>query len=445
MNIPTLDQLALLPEEEAVQRYFDGINYRVLRWILAGAFIVAFIMAISFSNARYPAHVFPQQVPLAIVHVGVLSAMIFSRKHPFFARHFRTILLSYVAVEYLLGISIFFSVEPIAAASLGIFPAMVFLLRLRTREYLMLASLFVLGNSVTALVLQGSIGKAITSHFIPAVLVSAGFFGLSFAAMRTERRRFVGEWRAISSREHDRMRMLEELEVARQIQISMLPEEAPQLDWIELAGVSRPATEVGGDFFDFFVLDEERVAIVVGDVAGHGLPSGIVLTAVKSGLYLLRKQLDDLAGAMAALNDMVRDAIRWRMLVSMIVAIVDRRQGTIRIVCAGHPPMLHLSRATGELHEIGLGSLPIGSKLPVTYSITEQRFGEGDMLLFVTDGVTELAKGSEVFGDERLTALMREHTGGAVQLRDALIVALDTFRAGVPADDDITIVTARLR
>ena len=445
MKIETMDRLAMLPEEEAVQRFFDGINYRVLRWLLFAAALAGFVMLVEFHHDRRPPGIYPLQSPLAFVHCFLVIAMFFSRKKQFFERHFRNVFLTWVIVQFLLAASIFYMFPTIVIISLVVFPPMLLFFRLRTREYFLLAAIFATTNLIAGLAQRSDLQQVLLKNVLLPVFVNGAYVSLALALAGAERRRFVTEWRTLSSREHERMRMIEELEVARQIQLSMLPDTSPQLPWIDLSSISTPATEVGGDFFDFFVLDAKRLAIVVGDVAGHGLPSGIVLSAVKSGLFLLRHQLDDPARAMLALNEMVRDSIRWRMLVSMIIAIVDRDRGTMRVICAGHPPLLHRSAATGEIREIGRGSLPIGSRLPVKYSFDEHPIAGGDSLLFVTDGATELSRNGEVFGEERLAQLLREPGESAASLVDRLVHELSAFRAGEPQADDITIVAARIR
>ena len=89
--------------------------------------------------------------------------------------------------------------------------------------------------------------------------------------------------------------MREELEDARAIQLAMLPSSAPEMGWLELQGMSLPATEVGGDYYDFLKVDEDRIAVVVGDVAGHGVASGLLLSGVRAGLHLLRGDLGESA------------------------------------------------------------------------------------------------------------------------------------------------------
>ena len=121
--------------------------------------------------------------------------------------------------------------------------------------------------------------------------------------------------------------MREELEDARAIQLAMLPSSAPEVGWLELQGMSLPATEVGGDYYDFLKIDEDRIAVVVGDVAGHGVASGLLLSGVRAGLHLLRADLVHPHAVVERLNLLVRDSGVSRLFMSLVVALFDRQTG----------------------------------------------------------------------------------------------------------------------
>ena len=117
--------------------------------------------------------------------------------------------------------------------------------------------------------------------------------------------------------------MREELADARRIQLSMLPEAPPRLGWLDLSGSSLPASEVGGDFYDYLPLDDGRCVVVIGDVAGHGVTSGLVLATLKAGLHLLRSDLTSPVVVFDRLDRMVCDTVRWRVIVTLLVAVFD--------------------------------------------------------------------------------------------------------------------------
>jgi hypothetical protein len=442
MKAIPIDQLALLPEEEAVQRFFDAINWRTLRWILGAAFVVVLALGGAFLNRALLAH----QTVLFLAHFALATCMVFLRNRPWYQRNFRSILISYILTEFLIGIAMFFNYPLVPLISLLFFPPMMLFLRLRMREYVLIGTVFLLPNIVAAVLFTDDIAGVIFGGIVGPFFVQAAYAAAGNAFSNSERRRFLTDWSAFAAREVERQRMRQELDVARKIQLAMLPDAPPAVDWIEIASMSNPATEVGGDFFEYYVLDDKRIAIVVGDVAGHGVSSGLVLAAVKSGLYLLRNDLADPAKAIAAINDMVRRSIRWRMLVSLLITIVDRSEGRVSVITAGHPPLLLRSAATGAVQRIGASSLPLGTNLPVTYTSIEAAIAPGDIMLLMTDGITEADRDGEMYGEERAAELLAAASGvGMRKLVDSLVGDVAAFTNGGVQNDDMTIVAARLR
>jgi sigma-B regulation protein RsbU (phosphoserine phosphatase) len=240
--------------------------------------------------------------------------------------------------------------------------------------------------------------------------------------------------------------MRDELADARRIQVAMLPDGPPASDWLDVASASLPASEVGGDFFDHLELGGGRQALVVGDVAGHGVAAGLMLAAVKSGLHLLRDELDEPVRVLERLDRMVRDAVRWRMFVTLLVAIVERDAGRVRVVSAGHPPAL--LAAGGRVHSVGHGALPLGTRLSARYREDHAALGEGDVLLLYTDGLTEVGDlTGEGFGSGRLeralTRLAADPEASARAVREGLLDAVSRFKGDALQRDDMTLVVVR--
>ncbi|HKO59442.1 MAG TPA: PP2C family protein-serine/threonine phosphatase [Thermoanaerobaculia bacterium] len=265
---------------------------------------------------------------------------------------------------------------------------------------------------------------------------------LSWSARRGFLRTFVDDQR----RAREEVRMRGELALAREVQLSMLPQSAPHLDWVDLAGVSLPATEVGGDYYDYFVLGEESLAVVSGDVAGHGMASGIVLAAVRAGLTLLRDSLHDGATVLGRLDQLILDTSSRRTLVSAAILLLDRAAMRMTIASAGHPPLL--IRRDGEVELVELSSPPLGVRLPHGRpSERELPLAAGDTLVLYSDGVYETrTDAGETYGFDRLAALVRDNGDTtAAELRDAIVLDLERFRGPAQQADDVTVVVARMR
>jgi hypothetical protein len=443
MRLPTFNQLAALPEEEAVQRHFDAGNYRTMRWLIVGSIFLSFIMiAAVFSHDRS----LPQQRPIALLHPLFLLFLFLSRKSEWFTRNFRVIVLTYIVVEFLTAISMVGVGKTIVILSAVFFPPIYLFFRFRTSEYFGLAGTVLLSCILVGLFSTSSVGRFVGLFLFFPLVTNAIFARIGVALTRSERERFTGEWQLASTGEHERRRMRSELDDARKIQLAMLPDQAPLATWIDVSSSSVPATEVGGDFFDYYELGGDRLAIVIGDVAGHGVPSGLVLAAIKSGLFLLRDRLGDPAAAIVALDEMVRDSIRWRMLVSLLIVVLDRRTGRLHVVAAGHPPLLLFSARSRGITRLGFGALPLGTRLHPAYEEGEASFEPGDVLLLATDGVTELSSRGEMFGEERLAQLVTDHADlDAGGIHEKLVTALRDCRGAEAQEDDVTIVVAKIR
>lgn len=276
---------------------------------------------------------------------------------------------------------------------------------------------------------------------VVAVLGTVAICGLTYRRIR----RYRARWRAEAERQRDRLRMKRELEYAREIQLSMLPRESPEVDWLDLAALSLPATEVGGDYYDYFRLGDRRLAVVVGDVTGHGVASGLVLSGVRSCLNLLQDELVRPGEVLERVNRMLKRTASPRMLMTLAVAVLDGDEGSVTVATAGHPPVL-VVRRDGTVSEVGNGSLPLGAFDEVRYAERRSRVGAGDVLLMFSDGVVEtVGADDEQFGWQRLRDVLDEtpRDASAREVRDALLRELWSFKGDRPQIDDVTMVAAR--
>jgi len=242
----------------------------------------------------------------------------------------------------------------------------------------------------------------------------------------------------------EQLRIRDELRFAREVQISMLPEAPPQLEWADVAGISLPATEVGGDYYDYFVVDG-RLAIVCGDVAGHGLASGITLSALRSGFTLLRDQLLDPAHVLDRLQEVVTQSSRRRMMVTISVLLLDHETHLATIASAGHPPLLHVRGATRETQLIELFAPPLGARLGATVPQRVVPFASGDTFVLHSDGIYETVNASgDEYGLDRLARIVAACDGTAEEVRDIVLRDVESFRGDEPQEDDVTLVVVKI-
>ncbi len=248
--------------------------------------------------------------------------------------------------------------------------------------------------------------------------------------------------RRIAERERQRV----ELETARQIQSSILPDLPEQLNGVELAHVYLPASEVGGDFYDVLALEDGRLAVAVGDVAGHGVSSGLVMSMARSALAVQTAFNPDVLEVFKTLNRVVFQSARKRRLATLCYALVDPRRKEMQFASAGH---LFPYRVTpeGEVSSLESVSYPLGVRNPIDIVPRAARLDPGDTLFLFSDGLIEArAEGSdEMFGFDRLEESLQRNAGLAPgQLRDVLLEELEEFTRSAPREDDLTLLVLRM-
>ncbi|HZB11357.1 MAG TPA: SpoIIE family protein phosphatase [Rubrobacter sp.] len=247
-------------------------------------------------------------------------------------------------------------------------------------------------------------------------------------------------WRLRVSQAQERERIEQELRVARQIQRSLLPEATPELYGWQLAAYYKPAREVGGDFYDFLELEDERLGLVVGDATGKGMPAALVMATTRGMLRAVAQSLDSPGEVLARVNDALCPDIPSEMFVTCFYAILDPKSGTLSYANAGHdlPYLWH----EGDAKELRARGMPLGLMPEMSYDEREAVLREGDCVLFYSDGLVEAHDPHyEMFGFPRLGALIAEH-GNQRSLVDSLLKELYYFVGERwEQEDDITLLT----
>ncbi len=243
----------------------------------------------------------------------------------------------------------------------------------------------------------------------------------------------------------DRVRVRDELEVARQLQAELLPRAMPEVAGYRFAHSYRTANEVGGDYYDVTPLPDGRVALVVGDASGHGMAAGLVMAIANATLKTALDLDPSPRRVLGVLNRALCRTGGRRTFMSVFYGLLDPASGKLEYVCAGHPFPL-VRQAGGALEELGEGSLPLGLREPLEVPVGEATLDPGDLLVLYTDGLVEAAPGetAEAFGFERLRSAVAK--GGPVELIHAAILeAFDRHMKDEPLRDDLSLlVLARL-
>src|SRR5215204_5406012 len=242
----------------------------------------------------------------------------------------------------------------------------------------------------------------------------------------------------------ERERIEQELRVARRIQQASLPEEVPELQGWEISPHYRPAREVGGDFYDFHLLSEGRVGLVVGDATGKGVPAALLMSTTLGMLQLAAGALDSSSAGevLSRVNETLFARIPPNMFVTCFYAILDRESGSLAYTNAGHdlPYLWH----GGDCEELRARGMPLGLMPKMSYEEKEIVLEEGEAALFYSDGLVEAHDPQgEMFGFPRLRALISEH-GKEGSLGEFLMEELYSFVGeGWEQEDDITLLTLK--
>jgi predicted ester cyclase len=240
----------------------------------------------------------------------------------------------------------------------------------------------------------------------------------------------------------ERERIEQDLRVARTIQQASLPKEVPQLEGWQISPYYQPAREVGGDFYDFHLLSEGRLGLVVGDATGKGVPAALVMSSTRSMLRALARASNSPGEVLEQVNDLLVTDIPPNMFVTCFYAILDPHSGRLSYANAGHDlPYLHRD---GEAEELRARGMPLGLMPEMHYEEKETTLHVGEAALLYSDGLVEAhdPKG-EMFGFPRLRALIAEHAEER-SLGNLLLEELYSFVGeGWEQEDDITLLTLK--
>jgi predicted ester cyclase len=252
----------------------------------------------------------------------------------------------------------------------------------------------------------------------------------------------LSELRGLRLEQEERERIEQELRVARRIQQASLPKEVPRLEGWQISPYYWPAREVGGDFYDFFDLEDGRVGVVVGDATGKGMPAALVAEATSNMLRAVAQALGSSPSeVLARVNETLLARIPPNMFSTCFYAILDPKSASLNYANSGHD-LPYLRRSSGNCEELRARGMPLGLMPGMSYEEKEIVLQKGDSALLYTDGLVEAHDPQrEMFGFPRLQALVARH-GEERALGDLLMEELYSFVGqGWEQEDDITLLT----
>ena len=254
--------------------------------------------------------------------------------------------------------------------------------------------------------------------------------------------------RTLADQAAHRERMNREIEIAREVQQRLFPQNIPRIPGIDLAGRCRPALEVGGDYYDLIEMEGGHLGFAIGDVSGKGISAALIMASLRASLRgLILDDPGDLARMMQKVSHLVYEASSSSRYATFFFATLNPRTREFRYVNAGHNAPVLLKQASGALLRLEDGGPVVGMLPSANYEAQSVTLEPGDLLIAYTDGISEaMTADDEEWGESRmLAAVPPQPSASAVEILDGIFLAADAFTAGAEQHDDMTLLVMKLK
>jgi serine phosphatase RsbU (regulator of sigma subunit) len=244
---------------------------------------------------------------------------------------------------------------------------------------------------------------------------------------------------------NQRDQLLQDVELAAQVQGLFLPIRRPAIAGLEIAGTMRPMRGVGGDYYDYIPIDDHTIQVVIADVAGKGVAAALLMSATAAAVQLEVSEKREMLEVVNRLNNGIHSVSDGDRYVTLLLANIDALSRSLRYVNCGHNPALLFRAKTRDVIPMNSSCLPLGMFDSVTCEIERADLAAGDILVLYTDGITEAENSQgEEFGIERLSAMIqRDSSLPAVELMDNIFQTAEDFCQGVGFNDDATVLIVK--
>ncbi len=241
----------------------------------------------------------------------------------------------------------------------------------------------------------------------------------------------------------------EELQIARKIQMGLLPQSINSIEGIEISGFYNPATIIGGDFYDVIKLTDKKMLVVVADVSGKGIPAALYMSKVQAMIQFAATIFPSPKEILIEVNKLIHQKIDKKSFITTIVALFDLENMTVRICRAGHNPVIYSTNGKFQLLKnkgMGLG-LESDKFFESHLEETEIKISENNLFVFYSDGLTEAMNLSrEEFGTEKVLDIIKENRDNSCSsIQKEVISSVNSFRGNAEQNDDITLVITKIK
>jgi serine phosphatase RsbU (regulator of sigma subunit) len=244
---------------------------------------------------------------------------------------------------------------------------------------------------------------------------------------------------------NQRDQLLQDVELAAQVQGLFLPIRRPSIAGLEIAGMMRPVRGVGGDYYDYIPIDNHTIQVVIADVAGKGVPAALLMSATAAAVQLEVSEKRDMLEVVNRLNNGIHSVSDGDRYVTLLLADIDALSRSLRYVNCGHNPALLYRGNTRDIVRMNSSCFPVGMFDRVSCEINRADLAAGDILVLYTDGITEAENSqAEEFGMERLSAVIRRDSSlSAEELMANIFQSAEDFCQGVGFSDDATVLIVK--
>ncbi len=242
-----------------------------------------------------------------------------------------------------------------------------------------------------------------------------------------------------------RDQLLQDIELAAQVQRMFLPIRRPPIPGLEIAGTMQPARGVGGDYYDYTPVNEHTVQIVIADVAGKGVPAALLMSATAAAVQLEASEKRDMLEVVTRLNNAIHSVSEGDRYVTLLLADIDVHARSLRYVNCGHNPGLLFQAKTRDVVPMKSSCFPVGMFASEGCEISRADLATGDIVVLYTDGITEAENSQgEEFGMERLSAVIRRGSSlSSEDLMANIFQNAEDFSRGVGFNDDATVLIVK--
>ncbi|MDQ3193573.1 MAG: PP2C family protein-serine/threonine phosphatase [Bacteroidota bacterium] len=470
------DKYLDLPREEAYNQYLDERNFKVFKiilLILSSVFVVIFIVNLAGNVSFNVSSILTLFTLIILAASRIFYNKLFNilnvRKYIFIFLIFQLFMSLAISITYPRGADNDVAAgkitkenvkkDSVAQGDIRIsmgdeddnsylqyilfFGIMLMIFRFSRNEII---QLFAIGVGVPIIAMLLFNQKFHPGNSIPNFVIGLMFFVVAYLAERKRQKQFFSQYDFNYRKNYDSLRMKKELNYAREIQLSMLPESNATIGEIQISAASLPASEVGGDYFDYFKISENEIGFFICDVSGHGVASGLLLSGLRSCMHLVLEDHSNPKEVIEKLNRMIRKTQSRKMFVTAIFAIVDTEKNKCMLFNAGHLPPYKISGESKEIFKIKKHGVALGAMNNVEREGDANEvmfdFRKGDKLILYTDGVNEaMDQNKSEYGLDNLELYLNNNVDKKTNdLLNGLIQDIRRFTNNSVQRDDLTLL-----